>query len=169
MSGGKEATSEQSSSVRECESYDEVYPSGCGPEEGLSWSLEREPSAQSPNEGEEEGYEGGEGENDEREDREEKEGKEEEESDEGSHEKSDRLTDQSEGKGSRPFILPKIWTVNDYYPTMSQKVFHTLRDRHQIPDNIPIRLLEKFERCYSGKAADVGMYDAMFIGGLGCH
>ena len=26
----------------------------------------------------------------------------------------------------RPFILPKIWTVNDFLPTMSDKVFKTL-------------------------------------------
>lgn len=143
MSGGKEATSEQSSSVGEGVGYEEVYPSGCGPEEGLSWSPKREPSTQSPNQGEEEGYEGVEGENDEGEDGEEREGKEEEENDEGSHEKSDKLTNQSEGKGGRPFILPKIWTMNDFYLTMSQKVFHTLCGRHQIPDRIPIHLPEK--------------------------
>ncbi|KAL0014026.1 hypothetical protein SO802_001095 [Lithocarpus litseifolius] len=45
-------------------------------------------------------------------------------------------------------------------------VFSTLRDRYQIPDNIPIRLLGKFEKCYLGKTADVGMYNAMFVAGL---
>ena len=49
---------------------------------------------------------------------------------------------------------------------MSQRVFNTLRDCQQIPDNIPIGLSSKFERCYSGKTADVGMYDAMFTAGL---
>ena len=29
-----------------------------------------------------------------------------------------------------PFILPKIWTVNDFLPTMLDKVFKTLRDRY---------------------------------------
>ena len=45
---------------------------------------------------------------------------------------------------------------------MSDKVFNILRDRYQILDNIPIRFPGKFEKCYSGKIADVGMYDAMF-------
>ena len=60
------------------------------------------------------------------------------------------------------FILPKNWTVNDFLLTMSDKVFKTLRGRYQIPDDFPIRLPRKFERCYSGKTVDVGMYDAMF-------
>ena len=70
---------------------------------------------------------------------------EEEESDEGSHEESDESIDQMDGRGNRPFILPKIWTVNNFYPTMSQRVFNTLQDRHQIPNNIPIHLPSKFE------------------------
>ena len=45
---------------------------------------------------------------------------------------------------------------------MTRKVFNTLCDCHQIPDNIPFCLLGKFEKCYSGKTADMGMYDAMF-------
>ena len=63
---------------------------------------------------------------------------------------------------TRPFILPKIWTVNDFKPTMTANIFKNLRDRYQIPDHIPICLLGKFEKCYSGKTADVDMYDAMF-------
>ena len=54
-----------------------------------------------------------------------------------------------------PFILPKKWTVNDFLPTMSDKVFKTLHGRYLILDNIPIRLPGKFERCYSGKTVDV--------------
>ena len=69
-------------------------------------------------------------------------------------------------RDDRPFILPKIWTVNDFLPTMLDKVFKTLQDRYQIPDDILIRLPGKFEKCYSGKTADVGMYDAMFTAGL---
>ena len=65
-----------------------------------------------------------------------------------------------------PFILPKIWTVNDFLSTMLDKVFKTLRDRYQIPDDIPIYLRGKFEKCYLGKTVDVGMYDAMFVVGL---
>ena len=65
-----------------------------------------------------------------------------------------------------PFILPKEWTVNDFLPTMSKKIFTNLRAHFQIPDNIPIHLLGKFEKCYTRKTADVGMYDAMFATGL---
>jgi len=49
---------------------------------------------------------------------------------------------------------------------MTTNIFKNLRDHFQIPDYIPIRLLRKFEKCYSGKSADVGMYDAMFTAGL---
>ena len=66
----------------------------------------------------------------------------------------------------RPFILPKIWTVNDFLLTMSDKVFKTLRDCYKILDDILIHLFGKFEKCYSGKTTDVGMYDAMFTAGL---
>ena len=45
---------------------------------------------------------------------------------------------------------------------MSDKVFKTLHAHFQIPNNIPIYLLGKFEKCYTGKTADVGMYNAMF-------
>ena len=67
---------------------------------------------------------------------------------------------------TRPFILPKIWIVNDFMPTMSTEVFNTLQDHYQIPDHIPIRLPGKFGKCYSGRTANVGMYDAMFVAGL---
>ena len=56
--------------------------------------------------------------------------------------------------------------VNNFYLTMSPNVFNKLRDHFQIPENIPIHLPRKFERCYSGKTANVGMYNAMFAAGL---
>ena len=46
MSGHSEATSEQLS-VCEGAGYDEVFPSGYGPKECLSWSTEKEPFAHS--------------------------------------------------------------------------------------------------------------------------
>ena len=49
---------------------------------------------------------------------------------------------------------------------MSDKIFKTLRARFQIPENIPIHLLGKFEKCYMGKIVNVNMYDAMFIARL---
>ena len=124
-------------------------------------------SAHSPDDREDEEYEEDEeGEDNEGEEGEVGESEKEEESDEGSQEESDELVSQVDGSGSRPFILPKIWTVNDFYSSMSQKVFNTLHDHYQIPDSIPIHLLGKFERCYSGKTTDVGMYDAIFTIGL---
>ena len=65
-----------------------------------------------------------------------------------------------------PFILPKKWTVNDFLSTMSENIFKTLRAYFQISDNILIRLPRKFEKCYTGKTADIGMYDAMFVARL---
>ena len=41
------------------------------------------------------------------------------------------LDSTSEAPGDdRPFVLPKIWTVNDFLPMMSDKVFKTLQDRY---------------------------------------
>ena len=48
---------------------------------------------------------------------------------------------------------------------MSDKVFRELRTYYQISYHIPIRLPEENESCYSGRTADVGMYDAMFAAG----
>ena len=49
---------------------------------------------------------------------------------------------------------------------MSDKIFSELRVRYQIPEHIPIRLPYENEKCYTGRTADVGMYDAMFAVGL---
>ena len=68
--------------------------------------------------------------------------------------------------GNRPFILPKEWAINKFFPKMSNRVFNELRTRFQIPDHIPIHLPRKNERCYTRRTADVGMYDAMFAAGL---
>ena len=67
---------------------------------------------------------------------------------------------------THPFILPKMWTVNDFLSMMTANIFKNLKNRYQIPDHIPIRLLGKFEKCYSGKTTNVGMYDAIFATGL---
>ena len=48
---------------------------------------------------------------------------------------------------------------------MSDKIFSELRVRYQIPEHIPIRLPYENEKCYTGRTADVGMYDAMFAAG----
>ena len=52
-------TNEQSSSVRKGADYDEFYTLGREPEEDVTWSSEREPSAHSPVEEEKEEYERG--------------------------------------------------------------------------------------------------------------
>ena len=49
---------------------------------------------------------------------------------------------------------------------MTTNIFKNLRDHFQIPDHIPILLPKKFEKCYLGKIANVGIYDAMFAVGL---
>lgn len=69
-----------------------------------------------------------------------------------------------DGSRLRPFIHPLIWTVNDFYLTMSPNVFNKICDRFQIPEKF--RLPKKFEKCYSGKAMNIGMYYVMFAAGL---
>ena len=171
----REATSEQSS-VREGVGYDEVFQLSHEPEEGFSWSSEIETSAHSPD-NEVESYDEGEGEEEEREEGE-------DEGDEGGEDKEYRGEDDgnegevdgsaSEGGSlgsprdghTHPFILPKMWTVNDFKQKMTVNIFKNLWDRYQIPDHSPICLPRKFEKCYSGKIVEVGMYDAMFAAGL---
>ena len=67
---------------------------------------------------------------------------------------------------ARLFILPQIWTVNDFLSKMTVNIFKNLRNHYQIPENIPIRLPRKFEKCYSGKIANIGMYNTTFVVGL---
>ena len=49
---------------------------------------------------------------------------------------------------------------------MNDKIFSELHVRYQIPKHIPIRLPYENEKCYTGRTANVGMYDAMFAAGL---
>ena len=119
----REVTSEQSL-VREGAGYDEVFPSSQKPEEGLSWSSEREMSAQ-PFDEEMESY----GEKDEVVSEGEKEDDEEEgrESDGDESDGDDEvIKSTSGGPGDDcPFILPEEWIVNDFLPMMSEKIFKT--------------------------------------------
>ena len=48
---------------------------------------------------------------------------------------------------------------------MSDKIFSELHVRYQIPEHILICLPYENEKCYMGRTADVGMYDAMFAAG----
>ena len=175
MSGDNEATGEQSS-VCEGSGYDEVFLLGHGPKEGLSWSSEREPSVYSPvdekedynreevkeRDGDEDEYDEGEGENEG-----ELKGEDDKDEEESNGGASVEGSSGSPGDGYTCFfILPGIWTVNDFKSMMTTKFFNNLRDHYQIPNNIPICLPGKYEKCYSWKTADVGMYDAMFAAGL---
>ena len=67
---------------------------------------------------------------------------------------------------NRPFILLAECAVNKFLPSMSDKIFSELRVRYQIPEHIPIRLPYEDKKCYTGRTADVGMYDAMFAADL---
>ena len=154
----------EESSVREGAGYDEAFGSSHELED-FSLSSERGTSARSPdgNESctgedevekgrEDEGVEGGINADGDGSDGDDSDG------DEG---------DGEEGPGdNRLFILPEDWAINKFLPRMSNNIFGELRTRYQIPDHIPIRLPEENETCYSGRTADVGMYDAMFATGL---
>ena len=128
----REVTSEQSL-VREGAGYDEVFQIGHMLKEGLSWLSERETSSHSPDEemescvregGEEEEIDEGEDEGD---------AEEEDGRDEGG---ADERTLEVGSLGSlrdgyaRPFILPKIWTINDFLLMMTVNIFKNLRDRY---------------------------------------
>jgi len=68
--------------------------------------------------------------------------------------------------GLRQFILLPLWTMNDFRSTIKQNHFDTLREKYQIPVNIPICLPYKFEKCYYRGVDDVGVYGQMFKAGL---
>ena len=70
------------------------------------------------------------------------------------------------GEDFKLFILLPIWSVNDFIPKMTKDIFSRLRPYFQIPDDIPIRMARKNEKCYSGKTTDVGFYEALFIAEL---
>ena len=155
----------EESSVREGAGYDEAFGSG-DESEDFSPLSERETLAQSPDSddsytegGKDEVEEGG-GENG-------------SDGDDVDVDRDDGNGDEEssggtlEGPGDNcPFILPEDWAVNKLLPMMSDKVFRELHTRYQISDHIPICLLRENKRCYSGRTADVGMYDAMFAAGL---
>ena len=68
--------------------------------------------------------------------------------------------------GLRKFVLPLMWSVNDFNSTIKRKHFDTLRERYQIPVDIPIHLPFKFEKCYYWDAEGVRVYEQMFKAGL---
>ena len=68
--------------------------------------------------------------------------------------------------GLREFIMLSEWTVNNFVSTIKEKHFKTLRDNFQIPDNIPIHLPYKSEKCYYDGVEGVGVYEQMLKVGL---
>ena len=156
----------EQSSIHDGAGYDEVFSSG-DESKGFSRSSERETLTQSPDDDVESYTEENEEVVDERED-EVEEGERESGSD-GDKDEGDEESYEGTSRGpgdNRPFILPEDWAVNKFLPMMSDRVFKELRPHYQIPDHIPIRLPKENERCYLGRTADIGMYDAMFTAGL---
>ena len=68
--------------------------------------------------------------------------------------------------GIRKFIMLLEWTVNNFVSTIKENHFKTLRENYQIPENIPIRLPYKSEKCYYDSVEGVGIYEQMLKAGL---
>ena len=68
--------------------------------------------------------------------------------------------------GLREFIMLLKWTMNSFMSTIKETHFNTLRANYQIPDNIPIRLPYKSEKCYYEGVGGVGVYEQMLKAGL---
>lgn len=48
----------------------------------------------------------------------------------------------------------------------TNEVFNRLRPRFQIPKDVPIRKVDKREKCYTGESYEVSFYEVVFIAGL---
>ena len=135
MLGANKATSSHISSF--CSDNDNVHPSRSVPltEEQID-SLEREPSAhllEDEMEGELDEKIEGEGEyeyyeedGEEGEDEEEEEDKEEDEEEANEEGEEEDVAPGLLGDDYRPFILPEIWSVNDFLSKMMTRVFNNL-------------------------------------------
>ena len=71
-----------------------------------------------------------------------------------------------DANGLREFIMLPEWTVNIFVSTIKETHFKTLRENYQIPENIPIRLPYKSEKCYYDGVEGVGIYEQMLKAGL---
>ena len=60
--------------------------------------------------------------------------------------------------GFRGFIMLLLWTINDFNSSTRQQHFNTLKEKYQIPVNIPMRLPFRREKCYYKGAEDDGVY-----------
>ena len=139
------STSSNQSVVHDGADYKKVYPSG--PKDQESPSEERSLSASFPSSTNED--------------------MEMAELDEGSDDGEEQLIKSVVGiDGLREFVMLPEWTVNDFNSTIKEKHFSTLRANYQIPDNIPIRLSYKSEKCYYEGVEGVGVYEQMLKAGL---
>ena len=68
--------------------------------------------------------------------------------------------------GLREFIVLPIWTINDFNSLIKEPHFKTLRAKYQIPNNIPLRLPYKLEKCYYDGVEGVRVYEQMLKAGL---
>ena len=68
--------------------------------------------------------------------------------------------------GLREFIMLPEWTVNYFVSTIKGNHFKTLGENYQTPENIPIRLPYKSEKCYYDGVEGVGVYEQMLKAGL---
>ena len=68
--------------------------------------------------------------------------------------------------GLREFIMLSIWTVNDFTSTIKESHFKTLKEKYQIPVNIPLCLPYMSEKCYYKGVEGIGVYEQMLKAGL---
>ena len=68
--------------------------------------------------------------------------------------------------GLREFILLPLWMVNDFVSKIKESHFKTLKNKYQIPVNIPMCLPYKSEKCYYEGLEDIGIYEQMLKAGL---
>ena len=61
--------------------------------------------------------------------------------------------------GFRDFIMLPLWPVDDFISTIKESHLKTLREKYQIPINIPIRLPYMSEKCYYKSVGGVGVYE----------
>ena len=68
--------------------------------------------------------------------------------------------------GLKEFIMLAIGTVNDFTSTIKETHFKTLREKYQIPINIPLRLSYKLENCYYEGVKGIEVNEQMLKVGL---
>ena len=68
--------------------------------------------------------------------------------------------------GFRKFIMLPLWTINDFNSSIKQTHFNMLREKYQIPINIPMCLPFKCEKCYYRGVKDVEVYEQHLKVGL---